>query len=94
MARRIRRDTEQRIGILSIVFKRGRDRDHDASQSNGTVGLGSKVTVDFDGEDDQYTIVEQFQLPSGGLISNESPIGRALGKRAGDKAVVETPAAR
>lgn len=86
--------TEKRIGDLENLLRNAVViEDHDSSQSNGTVGLGSKVTVDFDGEDEQYTIVGAIEAkPSGGLISNESPIGRALlGKQTGDKAVVETP---
>jgi transcription elongation factor GreA len=86
--------TEKRIGDLENLLRNAVViEDHEGGASNGTVTLGSKVTVDFDGEDEQYTIVGAIEAkPSGGLISNESPIGRALmGKQAGDKAVVETP---
>lgn len=59
----------------------------------GIIGVGSKVTVDFDGEDESYTLVGAIEAkPTRGLISTESPIGQALrGKRVGDVAVVDTP---
>ncbi len=86
--------TEKRIGDLENLLRNAVViEDRDVGTSNGAVGLGSKVTVDFDGEDEQYTIVGAIEAkPSSGLISNESPIGRALmGKRSGDGTVVETP---
>ncbi|HWV34823.1 MAG TPA: transcription elongation factor GreA [Thermomicrobiales bacterium] len=71
------------------------EADHSADGS-GVIRVGSVVTVDFDGEDEEYTIVGAIEAkPSEGKISNESPIGRALmGKKAGDRAVVETPGGR
>ena len=86
--------TEKRIGDLENLIRNARIIEDGGSRStNGVVGLGSKVTVDFDGEDEQYTIVGAIEAkPSNGLISNESPIGRALmGRRSGDNAIVETP---
>lgn len=86
--------SEKRIGDLENLLRNARIIEGDESRSvNGVIGLGSKVTVDFDGEDEQYTIVGAIEAkPSSGLISNESPIGRALiGKRSGDGAVVDTP---
>jgi transcription elongation factor GreA len=67
--------------------------DANSRNSNGVIGVGSKVTVDFDGEDEQYTLVGAIEAkPTAGLISTESPIGRELiGKKAGDSASVETP---
>ncbi len=60
---------------------------------SGIIGVGSLVTVDFDGEDEQYKIVGAIEAkPTEGMISNESPIGRALtGKKAGDRTTVQTP---
>ena len=57
------------------------------------VNLGSTVVVDFDGDEERYTIVGAIEAkPAAGLISNESPIGRALlGKRPGQTAFVATP---
>ncbi len=85
---------EKRIAELEGMLRNARVIDAaDESTANGLIGVGSKVTVDFDGEDEQYTLVGAIEAkPSEGLISTESPIGRQLvGKKAGDTATVETP---
>ncbi|MCL4870613.1 MAG: transcription elongation factor GreA [Anaerolineae bacterium] len=61
----------------------------------GVVSVGSTVTVveeDYDDEE-TYRIVGIHEAdPSNGLISNESPMGRALlGAKVGHKIKVETP---
>lgn len=65
----------------------------EGSAKRGVVGLGSKVVVDFGGDEETYTIVGAIEArPTAGTISNESPIGQALiGKRPGQKALVSTP---
>ena len=58
------------------------------------VDLGSRVTVkDADGIEEAYLIVGSVEAdPRHGLISNESPVGRALlGKRAGEHVSVVAP---
>lgn len=58
------------------------------------VGLGSRVTVkDTDGDVEKYRIVGSMEAdPKRGLISNESPVGRALlGKKPGESATVVAP---
>lgn len=64
------------------------------NQNGTTVGLGSTVTIEDDGEEDTYTIVGALEAaPTKGKISNESPLGRALlMHKAGDELQVETPA--
>ena len=67
----------------------------EGSYSSGVVGVGSHVTVqehDVD-EPEEYHVVGSAEAdPARGRISNESPLGRALlGKRVGDKAVVQAP---
>ena len=60
-----------------------------------TVGIGSRVTVvEGDGPPETYHIVGSAEAdPAQGLISNESPLGRALmGQKVGEKAVVNAPA--
>ena len=60
-----------------------------------SVEIGSVVVVrDEDGEEESYTLVGPAEAdPRRGMISTASPVGRALlGARAGDRAVVETPA--
>ena len=59
-----------------------------------TVRVGSTVRVSAVRGDATYMIVGSEEAdPVGGKISNESPLGKAfLGKKAGDKAEVKTPA--
>lgn len=84
---------EKRIGELeallrsAVVMDEGEIRDRDA------VGIGSTVVVDFEGDEERYTIVGAIEArPAAGLISNESPIGKALlGKRVGQDTFVMTP---
>ncbi len=69
----------------------------DAPQGEqGTIALGSRVTVQEEGADavEVYHIVGFAEAdPRVGKISNESPLGKALlGKRAGDEAIVHAPA--
>ena len=57
------------------------------------VRLGTTVVVEVEGDEERYTIVGAIEAkPSLGLISNESPVGKALlGKRVGQEANVVTP---
>jgi transcription elongation factor GreA len=62
--------------------------------STDYVGLGSRVKVkDDEGEEDEYRIVGSMEADAKrGLISNESPVGRALlGKKPGESATVVAP---
>ncbi|MDQ4100212.1 MAG: transcription elongation factor GreA [Chloroflexota bacterium] len=86
--------TEKRIADIEHMLRSATILEEDEiAREPGVVGLGSTVVVDFDGEDERYTIVGAIEArPAQGLISNESPIGKALiGKRAGDRAVVTAP---
>ena len=58
-----------------------------------TVGIGSKVVVEQDGEKFTYSIVGDYEAkPFEKKISANSPIGRALvSKKTGETAVFETP---
>ncbi|NPA93254.1 MAG: transcription elongation factor GreA [Chloroflexi bacterium] len=58
------------------------------------VGIGSKVTIAYDdGSEETYTVVGAAEAsPREGLISNESPLGKALmGHKAGDEVEVQAP---
>ena len=68
---------------------------HPEALPSDSVQLGSKVTVRHrDGSEDLYTIVGSAEAdPSGGKISNASPVGKALlGKEVGDTVEVPVPA--
>ena len=67
----------------------------DEERSTGIVNVGSKVRVQEDGaKPEEYTIVGAAEAnPAKGLISNESPLGRALlGRKTGDEVKVNAPA--
>jgi transcription elongation factor GreA len=84
---------EKRIADLEGMLRNAVVLDDDETAKTGVIGVGSRVTVDFGGDEEVYTLVGAIEAkPSQNLISTESPIGKALrGKRAGDTAVVETP---
>ena len=66
----------------------------DHKKPKKTIGLGSTVTVSTgQGKSQTYSIVGKVEAdPSGGKISNESPVGKALlGLESGDTTEVETP---
>lgn len=85
---------ERRIMELEAMLQHAVVVDDAPASENGTIRIGSKVTVDFGGGDEEeYTIVGAIEAqPANGMISNESPLGRALmGKRAGDTAYFMSP---
>ena len=61
----------------------------------GVIRVGTKVRVQEDGsKPEEYTIVGSAEAnPAKNLISNESPLGKALlGRKAGDEVKVNAPA--
>lgn len=84
--------TKRRIDELEAMLRHVEIIESSAVRSD-VIGLGSRVTVEFDGDEEIYTIVGAIEAkPTAGMISNESPIGRALiGKRVGQVADVSTP---
>jgi transcription elongation factor GreA len=83
---------EKRISDLEQLL-RNADVLEDGAGTAGIVSVGTTVVVDFDGEEETYTIVGAVEAkPSLGKISNESPMGKALiGKRPGQVAQFPTP---
>lgn len=59
----------------------------------GTVGIGSTVEVEIEGDTDTYEIVGATESdPAKGKISVDSPVGQALlGHKAKDSVAVQTP---
>ena len=77
-------ELEQMLATAKVISKVDTD----------VVSLGSVVCVrNMDDREYCYTLVGAFEAkPSAGLISNESPVGRALlGHRVGDVVIVSTP---
>jgi len=76
---------ERMLGNMVIIEEEG---------PREAIGLGSRVTVvEGDGPPEAYHIVGSAEVdPAKGLISNESPLGRALiGRKVGEEAVVNAP---
>ena len=84
---------ERRIVELQGVLARAVPVDA-ADRVPGTVGVGSRVTVRWEGDDEEesYTIVGSPEAaPDAGRISYESPVGRALvGCRPGERVEAAT----
>ncbi len=81
---------EGRIGEISNLLK---NLTVVQSAHGGEIGMGSKVSVEIDGQKKEYTIVSFNEAdPLEGRISNESPMGVAfLGRKVGEKVTVKTP---
>ncbi len=78
-------ELEEQIKNASVIQKGGR---------KDFVDIGSEVEVEVNKKTKKFSIVGSSEAkPEEGLISNESPIGRALmGKKVGDTAIVSAPA--
>ena len=67
-----------------------------STKNKGKISVGCTVVVKTNNREKQYTIVGQQEAnPTLGMISNESPLGRAfIGHEAGDKIEVQVPAGK
>ncbi|MDP3995725.1 MAG: GreA/GreB family elongation factor [bacterium] len=84
---------ESRIIELENVIKNSELIRLPQKKNQSTVDLGAQVTVEVDGQKDEFTLVGSLEAnPSIGRISNESPVGKALvGHTIGDAVVVSSP---
>jgi len=84
---------EGRIMTLEKMIRNAELIPESSRKSSGTVQLGSKVKVKDEFGETAYTIVGPVEAdPTKGLISLESPVGKALiGHAKGDKVKVATP---
>jgi transcription elongation factor GreA len=64
------------------------------THGKGTVQIGATIEVEVKGKKFKYTIVGANEArPEAGMISNESPLGKAfIGKKAGDEVKIKIPA--
>ncbi len=86
---------EGRIKELEVLLATARIIPDTHTASVDTVQIGAVVTIqEEDSEPEVYTIVGAAEAdPSGGRISNESPIGKALlNHKAGDTVQIDAPA--
>lgn len=84
---------EGRIRDLELTLAQARIIEDDGKRLT-TVQVGAKVTIQENGDDPEiFTIVGAAEAnPRAGLISNESPLGRALlDKKVGDLVTVNAP---
>jgi transcription elongation factor GreA len=90
-AKRQQSDNERRIMELENQIRTSQVASF--VEGSGVVQMGSKVRITFNGEEQLFDIVGSNEAdPLGGKISNESPLGKALmGKKSGDKMIVQTP---
>ncbi len=83
---------EGRIQALESMIKNATLIDENTSTDHVQIGSTVKVTGE-DGEETFMIVGSAEARPSDGRISNESPVGRALlGRRKGDKVLVQVPA--
>lgn len=84
---------EKRISDLEVLLRNAVILEDVPAGRAGEVTIGSTVVVEIEGDEERYTIVGAIEAkPAMGLISNESPVGKALlGKRIGQDAFVTTP---
>ena len=75
-------DILKNIVLIKPPLKKNRD----------VVGLGAAVSLEIDGDKDEFTIVGTLEAnPSLGKISNESPVGKSLlGHKIGDEIPVSS----
>ncbi len=90
-AKKVKNQNESRIRYLERMIRTARVISDDSAEDE--VGINNTVTVEFaeDGSREVYRIVTTVRGNSlEGLISNESPMGKALlGKKEGDVAHVQ-----
>ncbi len=82
-----------RIAELENIIKNHEIIKKPTTEELKSVGLGAIVTVDVDGEKDEFIMTGTLEAnPSLGKISNESPVGRALiGHKVGERVIVSSP---
>lgn len=83
-----------RINELKNIIDRHELIKNPAKDKRGLVGLGAKVRVEVNGQNNEFVVVGTLEAnPALGKISNESPVGRAiLGHKVGDEIVISSPA--
>ena len=90
-AKKFKNQNESRIRYLERMIRTAKIISEDSAEDE--VGMNNTVTIEFleDGVKETYKIVTTVRANSlGGLITNESPLGKALlGKKVGDIVTVQ-----
>jgi len=84
---------EARINDLHYILKNSEIIKTPPKNEQKIVQLGATVFVNINGEEDKFKIVDVLEAdPSLGLISKESPVGKALlGHKVGDEIFISSP---
>lgn len=87
-------ENETRIMELETMLKEATVVEKTSGSSE--VRIGSAVTLDCEGQEMKFTIVGMNEVnPAEGLISGDSPFGKAImGRGKGDKVEVEVPSGK
>jgi transcription elongation factor GreA len=83
---------ESRIEELEYILKNFELIKPPPRSERDKIYLGALVTVEVDGQEDEFTIVGTLEAnPAMGKISNESPVGKALlGHKVGEEVTVHS----
>lgn len=84
---------DERIQELEEILKYAKLIRQPSGRKISRVVLGSTVSVESEGQSDEFTIVGSIEAnPSLGKISNESPVGQALlGKKINEIVKINSP---
>jgi len=84
---------EARMADLEYIIKNAQIIKTPEKNGQHIISLGATVVTEVDGQTDEFEVVGSLEAnPAIGMISNESPIGRALlGHKIGDEVVVSSP---
>lgn len=85
-------ENETRIMELESILKEATVVEKTTGSSS--IQIGSSVVLDCDGKEMRFTLVGMNEVdPAQGLISGDSPFGRAImGRSKGDQVEIEVPA--
>ena len=64
-----------------------------SKEKQAFVNIGAKVKIEVAGKHNEFTILSTLEAnPNSGIISNESPVGKALlGRKVGDVITISSP---
>jgi len=84
---------EARMADLKYIIDNSELIKKPSKDKQNIVQLGARVLVEINGEIDEFRIVSSIEAnPSLGMISNESPVGKALlGHKVGDEIIISSP---
>ncbi|MFH1510032.1 MAG: GreA/GreB family elongation factor [Candidatus Nealsonbacteria bacterium] len=84
---------ESRITEIDHVLKNKVLIKSPRGEEKKKIGLGATILIDVRGQKDEFTLVGSLEAnPSLGMISDESPVGKALlGHKVGEMVVVSSP---